>query len=223
MVNELDQRRPGLDVDAMLPRLQALTGAVAHTASNSQKPSLAIVRRHACRCWQHPPQPSLPSPSTMPALVSRRLALSLTLGACLALAACGGGGGSAGTPGGGGFADPNGWGNVTALKTVDTVAGTGAAAAAGKKATVNYTLWLYDVRVADTKGTNLESGSFQFTLGTNPLGVIAGFDQGVTGMKVGGKRTITVPASLGYGATGNAPKVPANAALVFDVELTAVN
>jgi FKBP-type peptidyl-prolyl cis-trans isomerase len=156
----------------------------------------------------------------MPLLTSHRRTLLLTLSASLALAACGGGGGSSGTPIN---QDPNGWNAVTALKTVDNTLGTGATAAAGKKATVNYSLWLYDVRVADTKGTSIETGSFQFTLGTTPLSVIAGFDQGVTGMKVGGKRTLTIPASLAYGATGAAPKIPPNAALVFDVELTAIN
>lgn len=151
---------------------------------------------------------------------SRRSALLLALSASLGLAACGGGGGDSGTPVN---QDPNGWNAVTALKTVDTTVGTGIAAAAGKKATVNYSLWIYDVRAADTKGTFVESGSFQFTLGTTPLQVITGFDQGVTGMKVGGKRTLTIPASLAYGTTGSAPKIPANAALVFDVELTGVN
>lgn len=150
---------------------------------------------------------------------SRRLSLLLVLSASLGLAACGGGGGDSGAPIN---ADPNGWKAVTALKVTDTVVGTGATADAGKKATVNYTVWLYDVRISDTKGTRIESGSFQFTLGTNPLQVIPGFDQGVTGMKVGGKRTLTVPASLAYGAAGlNA--IPGGAALVFDVELTAVN
>ena len=156
----------------------------------------------------------------MPLLRTRRSALLLAFSASLVLAACGGGGGGdSGTPT---TSDPNGWNAVTALKVTDTTVGTGATAAAGTKATVNYTVWIYDVRVADTKGTKVESGSFQFTLGTNPLQVIAGFDQGVTGMKVGGKRTLTIPASLGYGATGQGA-IPGGAAIVFDVELTAVN
>lgn len=151
---------------------------------------------------------------------SRRALLWLALSTSLGLSACGGGGGSAG---GSVVNDPNGWNTVTALKTVDTLSGTGATAAAGKKATVNYTLWLFDLRAADTKGTYIEAGSFQFVLGTTPLGVIPGFDQGVTGMKVGGKRTLTLPAALAYGSTGNPPKIPPNAALVFDVELTGLN
>ena len=75
-----------------------------------------------------------------------------------------------------------------------------ATAVAGSKATVTYSGYLYDVRVADTRGTKFDAGSFQFTLGTTPLQVISGFDQGVTGMKVGGQRTLVIPASLGYGA-----------------------
>ena len=155
----------------------------------------------------------------MPLLRTRRSALLLAFSASLVLAACGGGGGDSGTPTN---SDPNGWNAVTALKVTDTTVGTGATAAAGTKATVNYTGWLYDVRMADTRGTKFDSGSFQFTLGTNPLQVIAGFDQGVTGMKVGGKRTITIPASLAYGTAGQGT-IPGNAALVFDIELTAVN
>lgn len=149
---------------------------------------------------------------------SRRLALLLALGASLTLAACGGGGGDSGTPV---VTDPNGWNGVTALKTTDTVVGTGTAVDAGKVAPVAYTLWLYDVRAADTKGTKLESnvGQKPFSFITGSSTVIKGFDQGVIGMKPGGKRTITIPASLAYGASGNGSGVPANAALVFDVEL----
>lgn len=160
----------------------------------------------------------------MSVLPSRRLTLLLALGASLGLAACGGGGGSAGTPGN---TDPNGWNAVTALKVTDTTVGTGAEAIAGKSVTVTYTGWLYDVRATDTRGLKFDSNvgaasGHKFTLGTNPTQVIKGFDQGVTGMKVGGKRTLTIPANLGYGSSGYL-SVPPNAALVFDVELTAVN
>lgn len=154
----------------------------------------------------------------MSSIVSRRSALLLALSASLGLAACGGGGGDSGTPV---SADPNGWNAVTALKTTDTVVGTGAAIDTGKVAPVIYTGWVYDVRVADTKGTKIDSNAggtpYSFVLGTNA--VIPGFEQGVIGMKSGGKRTVTIPAGLAYGATGRAPSVPANAALVFDLEL----
>lgn len=151
--------------------------------------------------------------------VSRRTALLLALSASLGLAACGGGGGSSGTPVN---TDPNGWNAVTALKIVDNTVGTGASADSGKTATVTYSGYLYDVRVGDTRGTKFDSGTFSFKLGTGA--VISGFETGVTGMKVGGKRTVTIPASLGYGSTGAGNGViPPNAALVFDIELTAVN
>lgn len=158
---------------------------------------------------------------TLPA--SRRLALLTALSASLCLAACGGGGGDAGTPAN---TDPNGWNAVTALKVNDTTVGTGTQADTTKTVTVHYTGYLYDVRVASTKGTQFDSSvgkqPLTFKLGAGQ--VIPGFDQGVTGMKVGGKRTITIPAALGYGSAGaGGGAIPPNAALVFDVELTAVN
>lgn len=149
---------------------------------------------------------------------SRRSALMLTLTASLILAACGGGGGgdSGGTPN----TDPNGWNAVTTLKTTDSVAGTGTAVATGSLASVAYTGWIYDVRVTDTKGTKIDSNvgatPLSFVVGSNSL--ITGFEQGVIGMKPGGKRTITIPASQAYGTAGKG-SVPANAALVFDIEM----
>lgn len=159
----------------------------------------------------------------MPLPSTRRSALLLASGALLVsigLTACGGGGGSSGTSSSSNEA--YGWAGVTALKIVDTTVGTGASADAGKTATVTYAGYLYDVRIADTKGTRFDSGSFSFKLGAGS--VISGFDTGVTGMKVGGKRTVTIPASLGYGSTGAGNgTIPPNAALVFDIELTVVN
>jgi FKBP-type peptidyl-prolyl cis-trans isomerase len=148
----------------------------------------------------------------MPKLPTRRLALLLALSASLGLAACGGGGSSStDTPTN---TDPTGSNAVTALKIVDTTVA------------VNYTGWLYDVRVANTKGTQFDTSvgktPLSFKLGAGS--VIPGFDQGVTGMKVGGKRTITIPAALAYGATGAGNgAIPPNAALVFDLELMSVN
>ena len=157
----------------------------------------------------------------MPVLSSRRSALLLALSASLGLDACGGGGGSSGTPTNSG---PNGWNAVTALKATDTTVGAGTQADTTKTVSVNYTGYIYDVRVADTKGTQFDTSvgkaPFSFKLGAGT--VIPGFDQGVTGMKVGGKRTVTIPASLAYGATGQGV-IPPNAALVFDIELLSVN
>jgi hypothetical protein len=159
-------------------------------------------------------------PTSMPAFRTRRLALLLALSTSLGLAACGGGG-DAGTPIN---SDPTGSYAVTALKVADTTVGTGLQADTGKTVSVHYTGYLYDVRVANTKGTQFDTSvgktPLVFKLGAGT--VIPGFDQGVTGMKVGGKRTITIPASLAYGSTGNGA-IPANAALVFDLELVGVN
>lgn len=113
---------------------------------------------------------------------------------------------------------------MTALKAVDTTVGTGAQADTTKTVAVHYTGYLYDVRVASTKGTQFDTsvGKTPFTFKLGAGTVIPGFDQGVTGMKVGGKRTVTIPAALGYGATGSGP-IPGGAALVFDLELVSVS
>ncbi|MBI3348335.1 MAG: FKBP-type peptidyl-prolyl cis-trans isomerase [Burkholderiales bacterium] len=162
----------------------------------------------------------------MPISLSRRSAVLLASSALIAslgLVACGGGGGDASTPVN---TDPNGWNAVTALKALDTTVGTGAQADTTKTVTVHYTGYLYDVRVASTKGTQFDSSvgkaPLVFKLGAGT--VIPGFDQGVTGMKVGGKRTVTIPAALGYGSTGaGGGVIPPNAALVFDLELVSVS
>ena len=105
----------------------------------------------------------------------------------------------------------------------DLVVGTGATASAGKTITVTYTGWLYDAGKTDNKGTQFDSNvggtPFPFVLGAGK--VIPGWDQGVPGMKVGGKRRLIIPPSLGYGASGNGP-IPGNATLVFDVEVLSV-
>jgi FKBP-type peptidyl-prolyl cis-trans isomerase FkpA len=110
--------------------------------------------------------------------------------------------------------------NPAAFSKTDTVVGTGAEAVAGKTAFVTYTGYLYSDTTADHKGSKFDSGTgFNFTVGSN--GVIKGFDQGVQGMKVGGKRTVFIPSSLGYGSSGQG-SIPPNAGLVFDIELTSV-
>lgn len=139
--------------------------------------------------------------------------------ATLSLAGCGGGGGDAGTSDR--FAGLTWSGNPAALKTTDTVVGTGAEATSGKTATLTYTGWLYNDKAADLKGSKFDSGS-GLNATVNGTNTIAGFAQGIAGMKVGGKRTIVIPSSMGYGATGSGNAIPPNAGLVFEVELTAV-
>jgi FKBP-type peptidyl-prolyl cis-trans isomerase FkpA len=101
----------------------------------------------------------------------------------------------------------------------DIRVGTGTEATAGRTATVNYTLWLYSASAAENKGTRIEGGTFPFVLGAGQA--IRGFDQGVTGMRVGGLRRLVIPPELAYGSQGNGP-IPSNATIVFDVELTNV-
>jgi len=99
--------------------------------------------------------------------------------------------------------------------------GSGAMAVSGKTAVVNYTGWLYAESEAEHKGKKFDSsigrGPFSFRLGAGQ--VIRGWDQGVQGMKVGGKRRLILPPEFGYGAAGAGGVIPPNATLVFDVEL----
>ena len=108
------------------------------------------------------------------------------------------------------------------LQMEDTVVGEGAEATRGKRVTVHYTGWLYK---DGQQGAKFDSSKdrndpFVFTLGAGM--VIKGWDQGVQGMKVGGKRTLIIPSELGYGARGAGGVIPPNATLKFDVELLAV-
>lgn len=111
---------------------------------------------------------------------------------------------------------------LTDLVVVDEVVGDGAEAMPGQMVVVHYTGWLYHPTNADHKGREFDSSRtrgepFRFDLGAGQ--VITGWDQGVAGMRVGGRRTLTIPASLGYGIQGAPPVIPPNATLVFDVEL----
>ena len=99
----------------------------------------------------------------------------------------------------------------------DITPGTGATAVSGKKVTVNYTGWLTSGKQFDT---SVGKRPFQFKLGAGQ--VIQGWDDGVAGMKVGGKRQLRIPPNLGYGSQGISGTIPPNATLVFDVELLAV-
>ncbi len=108
------------------------------------------------------------------------------------------------------------------LKYDDTKVGTGAEAVAGKTVEVHYTGWLND---SGKRGKKFDSSVDKGKPFTFPLGagmVIKGWDEGVAGMKVGGKRTLMIPANLGYGARGAGSAIPPNADLIFDVELLAV-
>ena len=109
------------------------------------------------------------------------------------------------------------------LKYTDTTVGTGAIATAGKKVSVHYTGWLYNNGQKGNKfDSSLDRGQpFSFGLGAQQ--VIKGWDEGVAGMKVGGKRTLIIPPELGYGARGAGGVIPANATLMFDVELLKVD
>lgn len=130
--------------------------------------------------------------------------------ALLSLTACGGGGDSS---------DSIAVSSPAQLTKTDNTVGTGAEAVSGKTVTVEYTLWLYNDKASDFKGTRLESGPYTFLIGST--NTIQGFQQGVLGMKVGGKRTILVPSSLGYGASGSG-RVPPNSGLVFELVLNKV-
>jgi FKBP-type peptidyl-prolyl cis-trans isomerase len=100
----------------------------------------------------------------------------------------------------------------------DVVVGTGAVAKNGDLVEVDYTGKFADGKVFDS---SIPRGQpLPFTLGAGQ--VIPGWDQGILGMKVGGKRTLTIPADLGYGANGFPPVIPANATLYFDVQLVSV-
>ena len=113
--------------------------------------------------------------------------------------------------------------SVSAITTADGLVyedlqvGTGATAVAGDTVSVNYTGWLADGTKFDS---SLDRGqTFDFTLGGGS--VIAGWDEGVVGMKVGGIRLLVIPPSLGYGATANGP-IPANSTLTFEVQLVSI-
>lgn len=108
------------------------------------------------------------------------------------------------------------------LKYVDVASGSGPEAKPGQRVEVHYTGWLDQ---GGQKGKKFDSSvdrnePFSFSLGAGE--VIRGWDEGVAGMKVGGKRTLIIPAELGYGARGAGGVIPPNATLIFDVELLGV-
>ena len=108
---------------------------------------------------------------------------------------------------------------MSGLKIIDTKVGTGATPKTGQTCVMHYTGWLYANGAKGKKfDSSLDRGQpFSFTIGQGQ--VIPGWDEGVSTMKVGGKRTLIIPAELGYGARGAGGVIPPNATLIFDVEL----
>jgi FKBP-type peptidyl-prolyl cis-trans isomerase FkpA len=109
------------------------------------------------------------------------------------------------------------------LEFRDLVVGTGAQARAGQQVTVHYTGWLQnpDGSAGEKFDSSVDHGQpFDFPLGAGH--VIRGWDEGVAGMTVGGKRRLVIPAALGYGARGAGGVIPPNAVLIFDIELLGV-
>lgn len=114
-------------------------------------------------------------------------------------------------------------GNSQNLTIIDTAPGKGEAATKGKAVAIHYSGWLYAPATEKRRGGLIDSSSgkepFSFVLGAG--NVIKGLDEGIEGMKSGGKRTLIVPAALAYGSRGAGP-VPPNANLIFDIELISV-
>jgi FKBP-type peptidyl-prolyl cis-trans isomerase FkpA len=115
--------------------------------------------------------------------------------------------------------------NPEELQKIDIKQGDGAEAVTGKVVIVHYSGWLYDPAAPEGKGKKFDSSldrkvPFGFFLGEGK--VIKGWDQGVVGMKAGGKRRLIIPPQLGYGERGAGGVIPPNATLIFDVELLEV-
>lgn len=111
--------------------------------------------------------------------------------------------------------------DAPALQKVDNKLGSGKQADPGTTVVVHYSGWLFDPNAKQQHGKAFDSSigrrPFSFPLGTNK--VIKGWDLGVAGMKVGGKRTLIIPPELGYGERGAGGVIPPNATLIFDIEL----
>ena len=162
--------------------------------------------RQPARCgFGYPVAPHSPDPEPRVRFSTCLLALVLSLCACAPAPYTGG--------------------DVARLQRIDNVVGQGAVASAGHRVTVHYTGWLYVRDAADKHGLKFDSSRdrdepFTFVLGAGQ--VIRGWDDGVAGMRVGGKRTLLVPAADAYGSEGAGGVIPPGASLVFDVELLQV-
>lgn len=144
-----------------------------------------------------------------------KLPLIAVFAGALSLTACGGGSSS----GSGSVAVSS----PASLVISDVTIGTGATVVNGSNVTLNYTISLYSATAANNTGTKIESGVFNFKVGTvGPGGAITGVDVGILGMKVGGHRVLLIPASQAYGSSGSA-SIPPNSGVVFDMTLTASN
>ncbi len=139
-----------------------------------------------------------------------RLVFALLLST--AVTACGGGGSTPTSPLPPSLGIP--------FSTTELRVGTGNLAQNGARVVVSYTGWLYEPAAVDNKGTQFDSGTLPaFILGGG--GVIAGFERGVSGMRVGGLRRVIIPPELGYGTRGSGTSIPPNATLIFEIELLA--
>lgn len=175
---------------------------------------------------QRSPDPRAPTPASL------RVALPVAVAAVLVAAACGGG--SGGSEGGSARPADSAFGDCSAaahydstamqstsdgLQFQDFVAGNGPAAAAGDSLEVHYTGCLTNGKKFDS---SLDRGvPFPFVLGTGS--VIPGWDEGLKGMRPGGKRRLVIPPDLAYGPRGAGAVIPPNATLIFDVQLVSVN
>ncbi len=115
---------------------------------------------------------------------------------------------------------------MSEFQKIDHTIGSGTEATPGVEVSVHYTGWLFDASAPEQKGSKFDSSKDRGQLFSFPLGaghVIKGWDEGVAGMKIGGKRTLIIPASMGYGERGAGGVIPPNATLIFDVELHGVN
>ena len=115
---------------------------------------------------------------------------------------------------------------LTTLRVIDQQIGTGAVARDGSEVVVNYSGWLYDESAPDHRGSKIDSSfdrgqPISFTLGEGK--VIAGWDKGIKGMRVGGRRTLLIPSRLAYRGRRVGKLVPPDAALVFDIALLGVH